>query len=522
MADAIDLSIVEQALKVGTLRDAHGRATLLAAARALGTEVLHADQAVVELDRLEALIKLDEHIHRRILNEQLEFLRAMLALESDLQFARDIQMLALELARSQQYFIRLRAVWNLSRQTESLLVRTIGLAIHNLHTMMKWGFFLHEDSGTTPWKQLHALFHLAETEGCALVPFILRPAIANHRFTIQSLYLRALIVPALNSGSLGKSHLEIADGWFAAWCRDFRVERTYKPGQHVFAVDLNRESGLIMQLDGLSGDSIRYIRADNLRTQIEEVQTGLRHGQLFAGYGMGAQFPVSEHVTLLAAVERLYNTVTSGHQNRIEARQRLEDREVDVVCGIERVLQCAIPPVAGTLALVPQAGVDYTVESWSLQDISTKGYGFVVNKQTADRIELGDLVAMKNQQRDSWVLAAVVRKLPKRERGILIGLEVLNYFPLPVRLTNNRGTLTMHGNADNRASIEAFYLPGADKKGKQDALLIRAKDFTSSHPLTLQSADARYALRLNRIIRKGADWLIARFEIESKRLAQSA
>src|SRR5258706_9687361 len=84
---------------------------------------------------------------------------------------------------------------------------------------------------------------------------------------------------------------------------------------------------------------MRYVRTDGLKAQIEEVQAGLRQGQLYAGHGAGALFPLEEHVALLAIIEKLYQSILAGSENRIEERTHFEDREDDVVLGINRVLR---------------------------------------------------------------------------------------------------------------------------------------------------------------------------------------
>jgi hypothetical protein len=523
----------ERANGITSLKDASDRSALLSMVRELGKEVVANELPVIELERLEALVKLDERFHLLLARDQLDFLRAMLVLESDLAFAKDVQLITLEMARGLQRYVRNRGAWNTSRQTENLLIRAIGLAVHNVHTLVKWNFFLHEDSATPPWKQLYALYSLAESEGFALVPFVLRPQVANHRFTVQALFLRALMLSTLNSGNLSKSHIEIADGWYGAWCRDYRLEKTYSAEHHLFFVDLTKESGMRILSEPQRGDGVRFVRADTLKVQIEEVQTGLRHGRLYSGYGYGASFPVAEHVTVLAAIEKLYESIVAGSENRIEARKRLEDREVEVVLGVEGILGlhfAALPKATqaselalertGSSAVLDASLVPPKIETWRMQDLSTKGYGLVIDRESAERVSLNGLIALKNQRRGSWVIGNVVRKLAKRERGILIGIEVLGFFPLPVRLIPQTGGMTSHGRPEKRrAMLLGYYLPGLDRKGKQDALLLRSDDFTSAHPFALDIEGMRYVIRLNRITKKGVDWLQARFEIESKRPA---
>ena len=56
-----------------------------------------------------------------------------------------------------------------------------------------------------------------------------------------------------------------------------------------------------------------------------------------------------------------------------------------------------------------------------------------------------------------------------------------------------------------------------DTSGKLDSIVVRPGSFESGRPLAVRAADSEYRLRINRIIRKGADWINARFEIESKK-----
>ena len=45
---------------------------------------------------------------------------------------------------------------------------------------------------------------------------------------------------------------------------------------------------------------------------------------------------------------------------------------------------------------------------------------------------------------------------------------------------------------------------------------MRAADFRSDQRHVVQVGNAKYHVRLNRVIRKGPDWINARFEIEKK------
>jgi hypothetical protein len=105
------------------------------------------------------------------------------------------------------------------------------------------------------------------------------------------------------------------------------------------------------------------------------------------------------------------------------------------------------------------------------------------------------------------MVASIVRKLPHRVRGeMLVGVEVLCFRPIAVELHNvKRGD-----------GAVALYLPGRDTNGKLDSILVRATDFGSGNLYDLTLGESAYRIQLNRILRKGADWIRARFEIRGK------
>jgi hypothetical protein len=119
---------------------------------------------------------------------------------------------------------------------------------------------------------------------------------------------------------------------------------------------------------------------------------------------------------------------------------------------------------------------------------------------------LQGLVALRNHESGGWIVGSVVRKQPNRARGeVLVGIEVLGYRPIPVELI-----------PEGPSGVPAIFLPGIDSGGRDDALLLPIGDFRAGSRYALRAGARRYGVRLNRIIGKGADWISARFEIESK------
>ncbi len=519
---------LEHVLGQKTVRDAAARSVFLEAVREQGR-----DGDGFTRERLERLMRVEEHFQAVLLYDQLEFLRSEgTPTEAEREFALSVQRIWVESANGFQRFLRNREAWADSADPE-LAFRVTGIALNSIHGFVKWGEFLDEAGRATPWRQLHALFAIAEAQGYSQVHFALHPAQPSYRPSVQSLYLRTLLLDLLNIGNLTRVQVEIADGWFSSWCNDYALDTEYSSRQHLFAVDLASDSGMHLMRKDSHGESVRYLRAEGLKTQIDEVQAGLRQGRLYAGHGAGAVFPLEEHVALLAIIEKLYHSILAGSQNRIEERTHLEDREVDVAVGVERVMrkvrEKAAPrvPSAATdtielsptgLSLVETAPsdapapfdeiqADPDVDRWRVHDLSSRGFGLVVDRVASEGVLLNGLVALRNHVTGGWIAGTVVRKLARAERGeVLLGVEVLSYRPIAVDLLPRSGGAATH----------ALYLPGADTNGKLDSLLVRPGDFPSDTGYSIKTAAGTYRVRLNRIIRKGPDWIKARFELESK------
>lgn len=523
---------LERVLQAKTVRDPGARADFLAAVRDAGR-----DGGGFTVQRLHRLMAIEEHFQALLLYDQLEFLRVAGNLpEDEREFAQSVQRICLEAANGFQRFLRHRDEWARGREDATTRFRVTGLALNAIHGYVKWGCFLNAPGRTVPWRQLHALYALAEAEGYSQAAFILHPSQPSFKPSVQSLYLRTLVLDLVNAGNLSRVQLEIADGWFASWCGDYSLDTAYSSRAHLFYVDLESESGLHLMRNEGHGDSVRYVRTDGFKAQIEEVQAGLRHGRLYAGHGAGAVFPLEEHVALLAIVEKLYGAMLASADNRIEERTHFEDREVEVVVGTERVFAKARTPrgapaapaaapveaPASEMVEISPSGLSLTaiearpglavaidpdLQTWRVNDLSSKGYGLLVDRAAADEVLLNGLIGIRDQENGGWILGTVVRKLANRVRGeMLAGVEVLSYRPVRALLVP----------AEGGAPVEALFLAGAEPGGKADALLLRIADFAAGKSFYLSAAGKRYALRLNRVTRKGADWIKVRFEIDAR------
>ena len=150
---------------------------------------------------------------------------------------------------------------------------------------------------------------------------------------------------------------------------------------------------------------------------------------------------------------------------------------------------------------------DPELERWRVHDLSSHGYGLIIDHTASDAVLLNGLIALLNHETGGWIVGSVVRKRPARVRGeILVGVEVLTYRPIALEMIGARGD-----------PVEALYLPGLDSSGKHDSIVVRTGTFDSNRAFAIRTAEGEFRVRMNRISRKGADWINARFELESKK-----
>lgn len=445
--------------------------------------------------------------------------------ESDM-FAKHMQLVHSHFASAFQRYVMRKDAWLKTEADAALLRQATALAIANFGALVKWSYFLHEALKGTSWSELHALYYLAEQQGYHLEPLHIFGEGTLYNPSIQALYLRALVLDIFNPGSLTAAQIEIAEAWLSAWCLDYALDTEYVPRSHLIYVDLAEHAGFHLVTPTVQGDTIRYLRADALQAQIEQAKTELRLGRQYTGLGSGIEFPVSEHVALLSTIERVYESILAKSGNRIAERTQAENLTMEVVLGFDAVLNAAenlsgarprgsarAPGVPAPMPAASDAETSGGTARWKVHDYSSSGFGLLVDRATGECVPLQTLIALRTPGAPHWSLGSIVRKLTNRVQGqTLIGIEILSFRPLPVRLSRAPGA-----DAPGPASLQALYVAGKNAEGKRDFMVIRQSDFASRNQFEVGARGMHYRLRLNRAVKKGTDWIALRFEVDNKR-----
>jgi hypothetical protein len=518
-----------------SVQDRTQRAAIIASLKA------YADTpAPIAPERIRQLITFENQLYPVLQADKRWFFAHTTTVEG-IQFARDMYVMHSLAANSLQQLVERRGEWS-QGDSDVLLQRVMAFAFYHQCAAVKWCFFRHEPVKPTIWPELHDLFLFAETHGFATTPVELFDAEAQYATTVQSLYLRALLMDVLNTGGLTMPQIEIADGWLAEWTPDYALDANYSPRSHALFVDLGAMAGLQLVTGAVAAESThRYMRVDGLKEQVEVVRSALRAGHAYLGRGTQTGFPVEEQVTLLGTIERLYQTLLHASASRIEERTQVANLQAEVRLGLEearRVIagetgvapaagnaeapmkfgdfELSLEPVAAPQAALPTPAADERWTRWKVHDMSSKGVGLMVDRATGERISVGQLLAVKPDGFDEWMIGVIVRKLTQRALGeTLLGIELLSYRPLPVSL--RRYTQARDTEPEGGAPVAALYLPGRDRDGKSDILALPAGDFGLKNVFALRTTRGQFRVRINRVLRKGGDWVGLRFEVIGKK-----
>lgn len=463
--------------------------------------------APISPDSIRRLLTFENSIYPIIQNDK-HWYFANLGRTEAVQFARDLNILHSVAAKTLEALIERRGEWA-HGDGDPLLVQVIAFALYHHGAAVKWSFFRHEPVKPTLWPDLHALYRFADARGFASQPLALFNEEAQYRTSVLSLYLRALMLEVLNTGSLSMPQIEVADGWLAEWTPDYALDESYSPRLHALFVDLDAMAGMQLVTGNKVHPGYRYVRVEGLKQQLEAVRAELRIGNPYQGRGAPNHFPVEEHVTLLATIERLYATLLQASASRIEERMPVSGLMAAVRLGFDAV-RAAVAGEAGTMELRLEDDRDHHVQ-WKIHDMSSKGMGLLVDRATGERIGVGQLLAVRPEGFEHFMLGVIVRKLTQRAVGeTLVGVEILSYRPLPVKL--QRHAHPRDAAPDASAPIAALYLPGRDAAGKTDVLALPAGDFGLKNVFSLPTRHTRFRVRINRVLRKGPDWVGLRFE----------
>lgn len=379
-------------------------------------------------------------------------------------------------------------------------------------TAMKWSEIADTPHDSAQLIEVKRAFALVEAAGKGGDAYAVPHGEAETALTLQALFLRALLLDACCRGNLGQRQIEIVDSWLWEWCGDYTLSDRAEGA--VLALDRQGMRGLRTVETTAPNPDQRFVNIDALAGHIAAVVRGFRDGQIFPGYGCAAEFRVEEHV---AALEYLRRFLDSARGRSGRAPRKGRTGRLEAFIGLAEILSKAFlaraaPVVAHDEAAseAPRSAIDSRFDiprhHVRLLDESAHGLGVTCEDHAMQSVDVGTLLGIMDTDGPPPLVCEVVRRSAPEgaaEAPPHLGLRVISRNPKKV-------TLRVVGGG---GVVEAIYIPGEDKAGYRDTLLVSHADFERQDPLKVVLADRVFILRLNRVRYHGNGWHLAGFEV---------
>ena len=370
---------------------------------------------------------------------------------------------------------------------------------------IKWRKFAGNRPDTTAREWLHQIFRTAEAFGVDATVLSIRIEDRQFDVTVETLYVRALLLDRFASGNLSPKRLEILDNWLVAWMGALWLTRAPVAGDPTLGVNTD------MPQRGLSpfvpGDgSHLFLSLRPLQRQLDRTIREFHHGVVFPGWGIGFNAGMEEHVAVIDFLEREFTLIEAARKQRNRRLAVGVNSPVGVFFGFDEICRMAfsqdrIHSLAGGGGNI---GIRNAVQ---LIDISDGGLGLDMVDEDARKVHVDDLIAVRLEKGRPCVLGVVVRKSTLlKPTASLIGVKVLSKAPLYFAMDRvDEATNTWQ-------PTEGILIAGTADDGFADSLIVNDKTYVANSLMAVTLDSRTFELQLRRVRQQGPGWRMAAFD----------
>ncbi len=366
---------------------------------------------------------------------------------------------------------------------------------------------VYRDVPASLWKQLHASYANAESQGFASIGVADPSNSAMPARTCTGAYSKALLAHLSNPYTMSPRQMSTTYRWAQLWesLVGINASPIAPATTPVLAVDLRSGAPASPAPADASSPAIRFVGLEQLGQTLRRVLTLLRQGHQPADLGLGEDVrqPGCERLLTL-----LYIQWCGSGMNPM-AVQREHGEEARACVGFALILRQLASEAEAFRASGASVRTAYSplTEHWNLVSINAPGFIGVARGPECDgRIEHHQLVAIKRRSASGFQLA-VVQWLKFEEDGELsIGLRLLPGMP---HMSAVRASAT---DAADASECAAILLPAAPEMRTPATLVLAPGTFAEGKTLELISGAMR-KVRLLRVSERGVDFERVVFEL---------
>ena len=369
---------------------------------------------------------------------------------------------------------------------------------------IKWRKFSGARPDVTILEWLHQIFRTAFAFG--VDASVLNVRIEDRQFdaTVETLYVRGLLLDRFSSGNLSPTRLELLDNWLVAWMGSLWLTREPVPGEPTLGV--NTAAGQRGLTPHVVGDGAHlFLSLRPLQRQLDRSLRQFHQGVIFPGWGIGQSARMEEHVAVIDFLEREFILIETAGSQRSKRLTISTNSVVGVFFGFSEI--CAMAFTAERLHTLAGGGAEIGIRNAiHLADISDGGLGLDMMDEDARHVNVDDLIAVRLEKGRPCVLGVVVRKSNlRRPKTTLIGVKVLSKQPV------YRGMECVDA-ANTWQPTEGILLDGSDADGFADSVVVRESVYVANGLLAVTLGSRTFELRLRRVRQQGAGWRMAAYD----------
>lgn len=384
-----------------------------------------------------------------------------------------------------------------SRNLERLLPVVAARALRACAGRIKWGGLRYAPVEGQQWRELSAIYAMAEEGGFAREKIRLYRNAALDS-TVEQEFLRAMMLGVASPESLAPQQIEVAER-LVAHCAPRFVIGSRPAGSMPFYVDLRSDAGPHrLPLSGRTAPSARAFGAGEAVSELRRLMDRLDAGRLpLAELGLTSEFSLE---VIRATVRHLARYWDTPLPERRSARLQ-ESSQVTVVHDFDQVTA-----KLGALG-VSSPFVD-GAESWVVENRGQHGLRAKVPSPNGRWLTVGSLIAFRGADDAVWTVGLVRRLTRRRDDTRHVAVE---------SLARGGSMVTLLPRYSRKASIEVLgvLLPGSEGVRDEVTVLSPPGTFAAALRVEMRAYDRSYMLIPMEVLDSGPDYQLAHCRIHA-------
>ncbi|MCB4811484.1 hypothetical protein LG204_09150 [Methylovorus menthalis] len=404
-----------------------------------------------------------------------------------------------------------------------------GRALHAGLCMIKLRYFQQQAVPAAAWHQMFQVYRLAERLGLTSTPLSIYADCPEK--SLATMFAQICMLDSINQSSMNRVQIELTWQLLTKLLRNVQVVDHYEEQHHFYFIDLRKDRGARRMRTLEPSPEYRYWSTDDLSMKIELLSNTQNLPQAMLKLGL-AEFSNNPHLSSLLQ-QLQFDWSKSGYRRQ----RRKEDRQstllgtrvilgLDAICvhlrtkADKQALQNAhltenAMPLEERLSKhsVRFSAPEPNLKNlrWTVTDMSTKGYGATLEKDTETPLSPGMIVILLMEDQKDAAIVGIIKNVSALASGKKhIGVEILSRKARWVSLSTiqeTTPTISSGTAPENGPEFSSLYLPPEEGLAEEPTLLVPRSRFLPDINYRIRSLNEKSFQRLVTVLEGRHDWL---------------